>query len=116
MDLDLSIFGENLKRFRENLKKSQEKFGEENGLGKAGISNYENGVSFPKQSFLMRLVKVYGADLNKMLTQRGYGDPHLENISDAAADKTKLDDLLFKFKQMEQTVSELKGNQSNKAS
>ena len=110
MNLDLTLFGENLKRYREALGKSQEKSGEENGIGKAGISNYENGVSFPKQAFLMRLVLVYKADINKMLTLKGYGDPAIEAIAERANANVDMFELNQKLEKMQDEIDSLKSN------
>ena len=57
-------FGSQLRRRREELRLSRAQLAEELGVSPSAISNYENGVSSPKEDVLLRLFDALQIDPN----------------------------------------------------
>ena len=57
-------FGDQLKRRREELGLSRTTFAEQLGVSASAISNYENGLSFPKEEVMLRLFDCLHIDPN----------------------------------------------------
>ena len=58
-------FGSQLRRRREELRLSRAQLAEELGVSPSAISNYENGVSSPKEDVLLRLFDALQIDPNR---------------------------------------------------
>ncbi len=59
-------FGERLKLRREELGISRAEFAEQLGVSASAISNYENGLSFPKEEVMLRLFDGLDTDPNTL--------------------------------------------------
>lgn len=59
-------FGSQLKRRREELGLSRQILAERLGVSSSAISNYENGVSFPKEEVMLRLFDSLETEPNKL--------------------------------------------------
>ena len=61
------IFGENLKRLREEKKITQEKFAAEIGCSRTTITAYEEGAATPTLLRLIHLAKYFGVTLDELV-------------------------------------------------
>ena len=59
-------FGYQLKRRREELELSRTELAEQLGVSASSISNYENGLSFPKEEIMLRLFDALATDPNTL--------------------------------------------------
>ena len=66
-------FGYQLKKRREELGLSRAVFAERLGVSASAISNYENGLSFPKEEVMLRLFDSLKVDPNTLF-QDSYRD------------------------------------------
>ena len=66
-------FGHQLKKRREELGLSRVVFAERLGVSASAISNYENGLSFPKEEVMLRLFDSLEVDPNTLF-QDSYRD------------------------------------------
>lgn len=93
----MSEVGNRLKEIRNELRLSQEAFGEKIGLTRAGIAAVESGNNKFSQDTLCKLLLTYNININYLL--EGIGDmfvaPEYEDIKSEVLDK--VDEILIKY-------------------
>jgi transcriptional regulator with XRE-family HTH domain len=65
--VDLSRFAINVRKFREQKGWSQEKLGEELGVKKAAISQWENDVTVPRLAKLIEMTTLFNCSVAELL-------------------------------------------------
>lgn len=70
-------FGNQLKKRREELGLSRQSLAERLGISSSAISNYENGLSFPKEEVMLRLFDGLETEPNKLFQDHFQGGRHV---------------------------------------
>ena len=57
-------FGDRLREARKSKGMSQQELADELGISINSVANYERGTSFPKESYLYKIINIFGLDPN----------------------------------------------------
>ena len=90
--------GERMKCRREELELSRPQLAERLGVSPSAVSNYENGLSFPREDVMLRLFDCLETEPN-VLFQDSYQDTHQAGLSLDSGEET----LLRQYRQLPAT-------------